>query len=234
MLSKRCCVKKATLLSVAEASTMQFVAESTSIPVPKVYCAFERKGVTYILMERIDGQMIGSGWVRRSETSKAKLLAQLRDMIKQLRKIPPPNDCGVSNVDGGPIVDGRLDGPTVYHGPFRDVQEFHRYLRKDFPHDPNGFAEVNKMVEAHEADWPLRFTHGDLSSSNILVKGDRIVGIVDWEISGWYPEYWEYTTASQVNPRNEFWRAEIDKFLEPYPSELEMEKTRQRFFGGLG
>jgi hypothetical protein len=41
--------------------------------VPKVFCAFEHGGWTYILIERIREEKIGSGWVmHRSENSKAK------------------------------------------------------------------------------------------------------------------------------------------------------------------
>jgi aminoglycoside phosphotransferase (APT) family kinase protein len=235
MLSKHYCVKMGALRSISEASALQFVARNTSIPVPKVYCAFERKGITYILMERIDGDPIARGWTGRSDESKAKLLSQLREMVNELRKLPPPPDRTICNVDGGPIFDGRIAGPTDYHGPFRNVQQFHRYLRNNFEHySGNDHPEINRMIELQKADWPLRFTHGDLSSLNILVKGDKIVGMVDWEISGWYPEYWEYTTAHQVHPFWEFWRDEIDKFLDPYPAALEMEETRQGYFGELG
>ena len=72
--------------------------------------------------------------------------------------------------------------------------------------------------------------HGDLSSLNILVRGDEIVGIIDWETAGWYPSYWEYSTASQVNPENMFWAEEIDKFLHPMPEDLAMDKVRQKSF----
>jgi hypothetical protein len=68
---------------------------------------------------------------------------------------------------------------------------------------------------------------------NILVRGDVIVGIVDWETAGWYPSYWEYTTASQVSPMNWFWREEIDKFLDPMPEALEMENAPSEIFRGF-
>lgn len=74
-------------------------------------------------------------------------------------------------------------------------------------------------------------THGDLSSLNILVRGDTVVGIIDWETAGWFPLYWEYTCASNVNPQNEFWRQEVDKFMTPMPHELRMEGIRQKYFG---
>jgi aminoglycoside phosphotransferase len=93
--------------------------------------------------------------------------------------------------------------------------------------------EVQELIKQQSKPWPLVFTHGDLSSLNILVRGGDIVGIVDWETAGWYPSYWEYTTAQQVNPQNSFWVHEIDKFLQPMPEELAMERIRQKYFGDV-
>lgn len=75
-------------------------------------------------------------------------------------------------------------------------------------------------------------THGDLSSPNILVEGENVTGIVDWETSVWYPAYWEYTSAMQAPFRTEFWKEYIDDFLEPKPQDLDMERIRQEYFGG--
>jgi fructosamine-3-kinase len=36
-----------------EAAAMKLVAEHTTIPIPKIICAFERKGSTYTVMEVI-------------------------------------------------------------------------------------------------------------------------------------------------------------------------------------
>jgi hypothetical protein len=38
---------------------------------------------------------------------------------------------------------------------------------------------------------PPVLTHGDLSSFNILLRDDEVVGIIDWEITGWSPYYWD-------------------------------------------
>lgn len=35
----------------------------------------------------------------------------------------------------------------------------------------------------------LNFMHNDLQPSNIIVRNDQIVGIVDWEHAGWF--YWD-------------------------------------------
>ena len=58
-------------LHLSEAAAMQFIASNTPIPVPKVYCAFERKGVTYIVMSRLVGSPIGQNWSHRSDQNSA-------------------------------------------------------------------------------------------------------------------------------------------------------------------
>ena len=233
-VSRKLCIKFGPLRHLPEASAMQFIAQHTSIPVPKIYCAFTRKGWTYIAMENINGEMLGRGWGERSSESKVKLLAQLRGMVDEMRNILCPQGQGVSNIDGGPIWDCRLPGNSMCHGPFKSVHDFHRFLRGGFDADPNHYPEVTELITLQDRDWPPPvFTHGDLSSLNILVRDDKIVGIIDWETAGWYPSYWEYTTASQVNPRNYFWLEEIDKFLNPMPEELRMEKIRQKYFGDV-
>src|SRR5271169_1814783 len=77
-LSERICVKYGESMTLSEASTMQFIARNTSIPVPRVICSFTYKGCTYLVMERIRGDMIGQRWSYRTAESKVKILSQLR------------------------------------------------------------------------------------------------------------------------------------------------------------
>lgn len=233
MLTDRFCVKYGELVQLSEASTLRFISQNTSIPVPKVYCAFEHAGINYIVMERIQGHIIGRGWVDRSEESKAKLLSQLSKMVYEMRSLPCPEGTKIASIEGGPLYDSRVPGQNLCFGPFETLQDFHRYLRMDMECDEQSHPDARQFIEQYNRTWPLVFTHGDLSSLNIMVRGDEIVGIVDWETAGWYPSYWEYTTASQVNPQNSFWIHEIDKFLEPMPDELAMERTRWELFGNF-
>ncbi|UPK91001.1 hypothetical protein LCI18_001936 [Fusarium solani-melongenae] len=82
-----------------------------------------------------------------------------------------------------------------------------------------------------QAENKLVLTHGDLSNLNILIHGDTVVGIVDWETAGWFPPYWEYTTAKYVNPQNPCWADPVDQFITPMPEELRMETIRRKYFG---
>lgn len=57
-------------------------------------------------------------------------------------------------------------------------------------------------------DCAIKFTHGDLHRSNIIVTPTppyRILAVVDWEQSGWLPEYWESRKAQYTADRGESW-----------------------------
>ncbi|CEJ58686.1 hypothetical protein PMG11_07335 [Penicillium brasilianum] len=184
MLTDGLCVKYGRRVQLSEASTMRFISQHTSIPVPRVLCAFTRSGRTYIVMERIKGDMIGRGWVKRSEDSKAKLLTQLAGKVREMRDLQPPPGIGVASVVRGSLFDCRVPGPSLRFGPFDTVQDFHRCLRMGMEFDSRLDPEIHDLIKQQSKSWPLVFTHGDLSSLNILVRGDDIVGIVDWETAG--------------------------------------------------
>lgn len=225
------CVKYGTLRYLSEAASMQYIASRTTIPVPKVYCAFERKGITYIVMSRIPGSPIGHKWEQRPEASKARLLKQLEAYVEEMRLLEPSHPGMIEDVDGDKLYDTRLSGRPGGFGPFTSIQNFHAFLRDGIGSAPGQIPEVNELVEKHDHyRFTTRFTHGDLNSMNIHVKGDDIVGVHDWEAAGWFPEYWEYTSAKNVNPYNGFWEAEVGKFLDEYPEAAHMEQLRQKYF----
>ncbi|KAF2208991.1 hypothetical protein CERZMDRAFT_100978 [Cercospora zeae-maydis SCOH1-5] len=233
-VSSRLCIKSKAGTSVSEASAMNFVRQNTSIPVPKVYFACEYKGRAYIVMQKMKGASLANTWDSRSEDSKQRVIQQLTTIVNDLRRIPVPTGIGVCNVDYGPIFDPRL--PRKRHwGPFRTIRDFHLALLDG--HDFTGcssesYPQLQELASFYNWPWeqPV-FTHGDLSSLNILCQGDEVVGIIDWETAGWLPPYWEYVTAWNVNPQNAFWQKEVDRFLEPLPYARQMDLIRRRYFG---
>ncbi|KAF4485567.1 kinase-like domain [Fusarium agapanthi] len=233
LVSSKLCIKATAFTALTEAKTMQFVANNTSIPVPRVYCSFEHKGRVYILMGRIQCRDLSQDWTQRSKASKARILAQLKTLITELRSIPPPDGVGVANVDEGPIFDQRLPDKSFW-GPFATIREFHQELRRhiELRDGEEAFPGLRELVDLRNGRWegPV-FTNGDLSSLNIMAVGDTVTGMVDWESAGWMPPYWEYTSAWHVNPGNTFWRDAIDGFPTPLPHESEMERIRRQYFG---
>lgn len=74
----------------------------------------------------------------------------------------------------------------------------------------------------------ITFTHGDLNLGNILVQGApgsyNIVGVIDWEHAGWYPEFWEYFKLLCAVERSHEWRSGgwADKVMKNFAHEFEI------------
>ncbi|KAH9817749.1 kinase-like protein [Teratosphaeria destructans] len=102
--------------------------------------------------ERIEAPHLGTRWVFRSEESKRKVLQQLKTMVEGLRSLEAPQGIGAANIDSGPIfalVDDQ-DLTTIQDESCSDLQELAKFYQQPW-HDPV-------------------FTHGDLSSTNILCE----------------------------------------------------------------
>lgn len=61
---------------------------------------------------------------------------------------------------------------------------------------------------------PITLTHNDLCPLNILISrgpNPKVVGILDWGQSGWYPSYWEYCKARRVGVVDEAFTAALQE-----------------------
>jgi hypothetical protein len=125
---------------------MKFVAEHTSIPVPKVYCSFVYKDRAFILMERIRGDAIPNAWGKLPEAARKKVYSQLKDMILELRALEPSSGTGVQSCLGGELFDSRITRCPTF-GPFETIQDFHFWLRDGLT--PSAGAKHN----IEESEW---------------------------------------------------------------------------------
>jgi len=70
-------------------------------------------------------------------------------------------------------------------------------------------------------DELISFVHADLHRSNILItsaeKGPaRVMAIIDWHQSGWYPAYWEYCKARLTAEFGDEWVTKyIPRIMQP-------------------
>ncbi|CVK98565.1 uncharacterized protein FMAN_08594 [Fusarium mangiferae] len=247
-LSPTTLVKYGRTVHLSEASALLFLASfAPDVPTPRLHCAFrdDEKGVTYIVMERIDGQPLSDSWHEASRDEKDRLLTQLRNILEELRALKKPAGKGIPDgavcaADGGKLHDHRIWNAAGEKGlgPFLNEAAFNLFLRNGVSNtnsitDQGSQAEIQKLIEMHSASEQRKtgtvFTHGDFSLSNILVKEGKVVGIVDWEMSGWYPWYWEYTTAINTH-YIKGWREEIGKFLDEWPQEKEMDDIWRKHY----
>lgn len=85
----------------------------------------------------------------------------------------------MASVNSGSLFDCRVPGCSLHFSPFTITQDFHWHLRRGMEFDLRLDPEIQDLIKQQSKTWPLVFTHGDLSSLNILVRGDDIIGIIN-------------------------------------------------------
>lgn len=221
----------------AEAAALRFVAQHTSIPVPKVLKTIDSEG--YLFMEYLDGQPLDTAWDSLTAAQKKGIASQLKGYMAQLREV---SGTFVGSVDRSICNDQIFSSGT--YGPFVDEDAFREgiatalrsYVEND-GQDPAWVEQVVDFVNAIPRNRKIVLTHGDFVPRNILVSkdGDRVVGIVDWEMAGFYPEYWEYCKAHFFADYESEWIKERvpDRILEKYSMELGLLVHARRVYEGF-
>lgn len=114
-------------------------------------------------------------------------------------------------------------------GPFSAVKDFHDCLYlmiksgKEI-HWPGLATEdiPDPYRELLPDDAPVVFTHADLNPKNSMVSSQspcRVVALIDWEQSGWYPDYWEFCKAEYTVDFKSDWATEYLPIFVQQPSD---------------
>ncbi|TVY37492.1 hypothetical protein LSUB1_G006543 [Lachnellula subtilissima] len=185
-------------------------------------------------MEYVKGKPISAVWDDTSLAKRKMILKQLKGHFDEMRSIPYPRAGVICGVPTGPLFDRRIGHDRRGFGPLaneRDFQQFSSMWRRS--RCPKLFTIQDNM------SYKICFTHGDAHSGNFLVRAGKIVAIIDFEMSGFFPEHWEYIKAMTMTQNVQlhadgFWKLELKNFLAEYPKELESEILRHELFGEYG
>lgn len=210
-----------------------------SVPAPRLYAMYRENDILYLVMELLPGQNLRDVWDRLLESEKITICNQLKISLAKVRSIP---SAGLFSSVARESVPHRffdwMERDSQIVGPFKSSLDFHRgmalHLRKQYElNDRRPLS--SEWFERHFAQTPACqrsiFTHCDLIRQNIIVqeytdndgqKQVKLSGIVDWELSGWYPEYWEYAAYFVDALWEGDWEDRFESIIDPYPLESAM------------
>ncbi|EHK47134.1 hypothetical protein TRIATDRAFT_46482 [Trichoderma atroviride IMI 206040] len=166
----------------------------------------------------IEGEFLEDIWYNLTPQAKYSYARQLRHVLNSMRL-----NMAQTRSTATPQAKGNMLG-SAFAGPFSlmldqhahqtywavhpkpTCEEFVAFLTWSF------VASVPASVAAAVAsqfrsDHAVRFTHGELSPKNIVVRNSKIVCILGWDRGGWYPEWWEYVKffEARTGPENQDW-----------------------------
>jgi Phosphotransferase enzyme family len=213
-----------------EADALRFLNNcDLDLPIPRIVDSFVVGQYAYILMTKIEGDML----VHKLETmSDEQLRVIVEDLFTVLRKLwtlqQPKQDVGKVMLSAS----GRgMPSPVLLfadsEGPFDSILEFYVYMSRHLFDSVEEFKELYPNASQTIMSDNIVYVHADLRSHNILVKDGRLSGIVDWENSGWLPLHWQLHVIRRACPstRGRF-RKLLDNTKGPSESEAAFEACK--------
>jgi aminoglycoside phosphotransferase (APT) family kinase protein len=215
-------VKTGDCVRLAEAAAMKLVREKTSIPVPEVHNAYidSASGHVRIVMEFIEGDSLEDMWDQYNANEKDQIIQQLHDMFAQLRNV---KGTFIGSVDKSACEDPIFDEDLGAYGPYEDEASFNQGIITALKNtSPSGWTNTVCALIGALGAHDIVLTHGDIAPRNIIVRDGNIVAVLDWELAGFYPEYWDYVKALYRPAWEEGWIKEgaVDRVLKPWLVEL--------------
>ncbi|KAG2015186.1 protein kinase subdomain-containing protein PKL/CAK/CAK-fungal1, variant 2 [Coprinopsis cinerea AmutBmut pab1-1] len=201
---------------------MEFIAQNTTIRVPRVLDVFSIRGTVHIVQERIHGPVLEDVWHRLSAEEQRSAMLQVKDCFDQLRALQPPHPERVQAVDGSGLIDSRVEKGEW--GPFENHAAFHRFLNHDiYRAQPEKYSRMqDALTKIKDKQYKSVFSHGDFGPHNLIWR-DGTIFVIDWERSGWFPEYYDFTRAHTARGDMKDWWTKFEEVVDRYGDELELE-----------
>ncbi|KAA8896212.1 kinase-like domain-containing protein [Sphaerosporella brunnea] len=242
-LSQVSVVKIGNNLEPAEAEILDFVRTSVpDVPVPVCQGILSNGRISLMFLSAIPGQCLSSLWPQLSHDEKKQVQQQLGGVMQRIRHIPTAvTELGWCGYAKDCRRNTRKITGTASEQDFND-----NLIRPLLPTINGSYRDLirSKLRDCHR----IVFTHADLHPRNIIVQrcigGDgagkaelRLAGIVDWELAGWYPEYWEYVKALNTLPAHcndadvalaDWWRYLPAEIAAGYDAEWALDQILER------
>lgn len=190
-----------------EYTSLEYLAEKApDIPAPRPHGFISLGEFRVIFMSYIPGVTLKKAWPNLSPLQKSSIQQQLDDMFARLRALPMDRGHMLGGVCGEGAKELRVDECALHKGiattaQYSDLQFSARH------HGSKTYAKfLRSFVDHNESLLPGEpvFTHGDVRPDNIMVDTSLddceapVTGIIDWEDSGFYPDYYECTATTRT------------------------------------
>ena len=122
------------------------------------------------MQERLAGVGLNIAWQYISKPEKASFKQQAREILRSLHRIKSPT----ASIDKKPSYVVPDPDPVLHRG----IQPLENEILFSSSSHTNGGGG--------KKDDDFSFMHNDFQESNIIVNNGKIIGVVDWEMAGFF------------------------------------------------
>lgn len=180
-----------------EYTALQYLAEQApEIPAPRPHGLIKFGYFCIIFQSYVPSMTLTKVWPSLTHDDKIHVRNQLEDIFKKLRSIRKKEGHPLGGVGGEGVKDYK--GDTIVN----TAAQFEDFVFSTPHHGSNTYATFLCSFLTDSIQGSV-FTHGDIRQDNIMVKlsqdnGWVVTGLIDWEDSGFYPEYHECTQLTRT------------------------------------
>ncbi|KAM0724049.1 hypothetical protein Q7P37_000229 [Cladosporium fusiforme] len=155
--------------------------------------------VWYMFMSLIPGVSLESVWQDLEDSEKRSVSFDLDEMLMELRKIPFEHGHALGGVDGQGCKDTRRHSRTAT-APIYTREGLWEFMYGCARNRDTVYGKFLRSQTFPPREQRIVFIHGDFRPANVMVhrreSGNiQITGLIDWEMSGFYPEDLECVKA---------------------------------------
>jgi len=163
-----------------ETTLLEMVA-GTTLPVPQIEAQGELDGWPYVVMSRVPGEHIGVAWRTLDDGGRLRLAANLGETMAALALLPR-QQLEARAITQDALIAERLERILVDQRDRGGDEALECELRRFL-------AGLPQLMPAGDV-----VLHADLTDDNVLVRGDRVTGIIDFADAFVGP--WTYELAA--------------------------------------
>lgn len=220
-----------------EYTTLQFLeAQSPAISAPKAHGVIIVGNVWYMFMSLVPGANLESVWQDLTDSQKRSVSSDLNSLLVGVHNLPFEHGSALGGVAGQGCKDTRRH-IRVATAPIHSSEALWEFMYGSARNKDTVYGKFLHNQTFPPPPQKIVFIHGDIRPANIMVrqKGARIeiTGLVDWEMSGFYPEDLECIKALNnltplgtddwylflpecISPRNHLESWHTDVMWDPY------------------
>ncbi|KAA1477622.1 hypothetical protein DENSPDRAFT_616602 [Dentipellis sp. KUC8613] len=178
-----------------EVSAMAMALNSTSILIPEIRRTVNLGNFEGFVMDYIPGQRVSDCWDRLSLWRRFRLFWTLRGYIRQLQHVVVTRKAQKDQFPGPVASEPQVCAGFMFTefgaGPFASYDELSAWYQHKL--------EVNRRAKgtpredvSFDSSLPLVLTHLDISPNNVMIDEKSRVWLIDWDMAGLYPQWFEY------------------------------------------
>lgn len=206
-----------------------------NFPTPQPHSLIRFRHFCLLFTTFIEGVDLETAWPQLRNGDKQFISTQINTLLTKLRLLPFADNTPVGGVGGQGCRDVRrtilLNTKTITNDT--DFKDW--IFSRSRTASPLYTQFLRSLIPTSQVKCV--FTHGDIRPANIMVRKEddgswQVAAIIDWEASGFYPEYWECVKATNdLTLRDNFdWYEYLPELASPrrYPVEWLVDRLWDR------